>query len=160
MAIPISRRFDRCRGSVIFLFEPVVVAVIFCTERILHHEPNEKTKIKVPLHKKSRQKKASSKKEERQMTQGTRIQYVHVPGKEGQSRTCPNANPLKWHGCKSHTAFKPMTSNVQHSIGNVWIVGIQGVAQDHKHNRKSYAEGLQNGLLFLGNTDVGTQASV
>jgi hypothetical protein len=71
MAIPISRRFDRSRGLVIFLFEPAFLAVIFCMERIelflavlfcmeriLHHEPNEKTKIKVPLHKKSRQKMA------------------------------------------------------------------------------------------------------
>jgi hypothetical protein len=59
MAMPISRRFDRSRGSVIFVFEPVLLAVSFCMERIFHHEPNEKTKIKVPLHKKSRQKKAS-----------------------------------------------------------------------------------------------------
>ncbi len=81
-------------------------------------------------------------------------------GKEGQSRTCPNANPLKWHGCKSHTAFKPMASNVQQSIGNVRIVCIQRVAKDHKHNRKSYAEGLQRGLLSLGKTCFGIQISV
>ncbi len=152
MAIPNSRRFDRSRGSVIIVFEPVFLAVNFCTERIFHHEPNEKTKIKVPLHKKSRQKKASSKTKTDVAGYGNK--------KEGQSRTCPNANPLKRHGCKSHTAFKPMASNVQQCIGNIRIVCIQRVAKDHKHNRKSYAEGLQHGLLFLGKTYCGIQISV
>jgi hypothetical protein len=149
MAIPISRHFDRSRESVVFVFEPVLLAVKFWTERIFHHEPKEKTKIKVPLHKKSRQKRTGSKKRDR---------YRRI--REYRSRTCPNANPLKWHGCKSHTAFKPMASNVQQCIGNVRIVCIQRVAKDHKHDRKSYAEGLQHGLLFLGKTYCGIQISV
>ena len=102
MAIPISRRFDRSRGSVIFVFGPVLVAVRstifilrpvfgavnFCTERIFHHEPNEKTKIKVPLHKKSRQKKVmSSNKKDRyrrireynmHMPQGRKVGHVRA----------------------------------------------------------------------------------
>jgi hypothetical protein len=78
MAIFISRRFDRSTLSAIFIFGPVLAAVIFCTERIFHHEPNEKTKIKVPLHKKSGQKKARSKKK-RDRCRRIRGYNMHMP---------------------------------------------------------------------------------
>ena len=50
-----SRRFDWLREML--PFEPGVL--IFSTERISHHAPKENTKIKIPLHKKSRKKKTS-----------------------------------------------------------------------------------------------------
>jgi hypothetical protein len=48
----ISRRFDWLREML--PFEPGVL--IFSTKRISHHAPKENTKIKIPLHKKSRKK--------------------------------------------------------------------------------------------------------
>ena len=51
-----SRRFDWLREML--PFEPGVL--IISTERIFHHAPKENTKIKIPLHKKSRKKNTSS----------------------------------------------------------------------------------------------------
>jgi hypothetical protein len=48
-----SRRFDWLREML--PFEPVLL--FFSTELISHHAPKENTKIKIPLHKKSRNKK-------------------------------------------------------------------------------------------------------
>jgi hypothetical protein len=53
-----------------------------------------------------------------------------------------------------------MASNVQQCIGNARVDCIQRIAKDDKHNRKSYAKGLQPGLLFLGKTCFGIQTSV
>ncbi len=53
-----------------------------------------------------------------------------------------------------------MASNVQQCTGSVRVVCIQRVAKDHKHDRKSYAEGLQHGLPFLGKTYFGIQTTV
>ncbi len=50
-----SRRLDWLREML--PFEPGVL--IFRTERISHHAPKENTKIKIPLHKKSREKTAT-----------------------------------------------------------------------------------------------------
>ncbi len=123
-----SRRFDWLREML--PFEPGVL--IFSTERISHHAPQENTKIKIPLHKKSRKK---TKAKIRQMQ--CREQNIYGTGK---LRTCPNKSPLKWHGSKSHAALKSMAGDVKHCISNIRIVRIQRVANTHKNNRKPYAE--------------------
>ncbi len=122
-----SRRFDLVREML--PFEPLLL--IFSTERISRHAPKENTKIKIPLHKKSRKKRQAK---IRQMQCREREQHIYRAGKP---RTCPNKSPLKRHGGKSHAALKSMAGDVKHCIR---IVRIQRVANTHKDYRKSYAE--------------------
>jgi hypothetical protein len=52
-----SRRFDWLRETL--PFEPFVELIFSSIERISHHAPKENTKIKIPLHTKSRKKETS-----------------------------------------------------------------------------------------------------